>query len=89
MDSLPRRLARRLGLDRICLQAYIDTVPVKRRYSFFISDDLYEGLKALKERDGVPEAESIRRAIGEYLTNKRIVLQDKTERQRRLTRRRS
>ena len=64
-------------------------MPVKRRISFFLSDHLCEGLKALKERDGVPEAESMRRAIGEYLTNKGIAVQDKSERQRVATRRRS
>ncbi len=64
-------------------------MPVKRRYSFFISDDLYEGLKALKDREGAPEAESIRRALGEYLTKKGIAVHEKTERQRARTRRRS
>ena len=62
-------------------------MPVKRRYSFFISDELYEGLKALKEREGVPEAESIRRALDEYLAKKRIAVR-KTERQRGATRQR-
>ena len=64
-------------------------MPVKRRTSFFISDNLWEGLKALKKRDGVPEAESMRRAIGEYLMKKGIIVHDKTERQRAVTRRRS
>jgi predicted DNA-binding protein len=63
-------------------------VPVKRRYSFFISDDLYEGLKALKKREGVPEAESIRRALGEYLRKKRIAVHEKSERRRAVTRQR-
>lgn len=36
-------------------------------YSFLISDDLDAGLKALKERDGVPESETIRRALRKYL----------------------
>ena len=54
----------------------------KRRYSFFISDDLNAGLKLLKERDGVPEAESIRRAVGEYLTKKGIASAKKAERLR-------
>ena len=39
----------------------------KRRVSFFLDEELGEGLKALKERHGTPEAESIRRAIAEYL----------------------
>ena len=46
-------------------------------------------MKALKKRDGVPEAESMRRAIGEYLMKKGIIVHDKTERQRAVTRRRS
>lgn len=61
----------------------------KKRYSFFISDDLNSGLKSLKERDGVPEAESIRRAVGEYLTKKGIASVKKAERKRAVTRPRS
>jgi hypothetical protein len=36
---------------------------VKKRYTFFITDELDAGLKALKERDGMPEAEAVRRAL--------------------------
>lgn len=43
-----------------------------KRMSFFISTDLEAGLKRLKERDGVPEAESIRRAIASYLKGKKV-----------------
>jgi len=61
----------------------------KKRYSFFISDDLNAGLKLLKERDGVPEAESIRRALGDYLTKKGIASAKKAARPRALTRERA
>jgi hypothetical protein len=44
-----------------------------RRVSFFISEQLDTGLKALKERDGVAEAESIRRALAVYLKEKGVL----------------
>jgi hypothetical protein len=44
-----------------------------RRLSFFISDDLDSGLKALKEQYGTPEAETIRRALAVYLTEKGVL----------------
>lgn len=45
----------------------------RRRYSFFIDRELFEGLKALKERDGMPEAEAIRRALGAFLERKGVL----------------
>ena len=39
----------------------------KIRISFFIEPALKRGLSELQERYGVPEAESIRRAIAQYL----------------------
>jgi ribosomal protein S15P/S13E len=44
-----------------------------RRLSFFISEQLDAGLKALKVRDGVAEAESIRRALAAYLKEKGVL----------------
>lgn len=46
---------------------------VKKRYSFFITDELDEALKALKERDGMPEAEAIRRALAMFLKEKGVL----------------
>jgi predicted DNA-binding protein len=37
-----------------------------------IDDELLEGLQALKERDGVPVSEQVRRAIEAYLREKGI-----------------
>lgn len=50
----------------------------RRRTSFFVDDALAAGLKALKARDGVPEAEAIRRAIAEYLERRGIGTVEKT-----------
>ena len=44
-----------------------------RRLSFFISEDLDAGLKALKAQHGTPEAETIRRALQAYLTEKKVM----------------
>jgi hypothetical protein len=57
-----------IAVDNQCRQAYI--VIGMRRVSLFISEELLEGLKALKVEHGTPEAESIRRAIAAYLREK-------------------
>jgi len=57
----------------------------RRKYSFWIDDDQAEGLKAIKERDGVLESEQIRRAIDDWLAKKGV---KKTERKRAGTRKR-
>ena len=44
----------------------------RRRYSFWIDDEQAEGLKAVKERDGVLESEQIRRAINDWLEKKDV-----------------
>jgi predicted DNA-binding protein len=59
----------------------------RRRTSVFLDPELQEGLKALKERDGITEAEAIRRAIAEFLKRKTVVV--KSERKRAVTRKRS
>jgi hypothetical protein len=60
-------------------------VTPRARYSFFIEDEQKAGLRAVKERDGIPEAEQIRRAIDEWLETKGV----KPERKRAGTRKRS
>jgi len=40
---------------------------VKRRYTFWIDDSLADALKTIKQRDGVPESEQLRRAIGAWV----------------------
>jgi hypothetical protein len=44
----------------------------RRKYSFYIDDDQADGLKAVKERDGVLESEQIRRAINRWLEEKGV-----------------
>lgn len=43
-----------------------------RRVSLFIAEDLLAGLDVLKAEHGTPHAESIRRAIAAYLTEKGV-----------------
>ena len=59
---------------------------LRKRYSFWIDDEQAEGLKTVKERDGVPESEQIRRAINDWLEKKSV---RKTDRKRAGTRKRS
>jgi hypothetical protein len=35
----------------------------RKRYSFWIDDEQAAGLKVVKDRDGAPESEQIRRAM--------------------------
>lgn len=58
----------------------------RSRYNFWIDDVQREGLRAVKERDGVLESEQIRRAIDAWLIEKGIT---KAERKRAATRKRS
>ena len=44
----------------------------RRKYSFWIDDEQAEGLKRVKERDGVLESEQIRRAIDRWLKEKGV-----------------
>ena len=54
------------------------------RYTFFISEELREGLRALTVRDGIGESEAIRRAIAGFLEERNIkVSQPKKERSKR------
>ena len=45
---------------------------VRYRMNFYIDPELAAGLKILKERDGVPESEQIRRGIKLWLESKGI-----------------
>ena len=44
----------------------------RERLNFWIDAELAEGLKAIKARDGVSEAEQIRRGIRMYLKSKKL-----------------
>jgi predicted DNA-binding protein len=44
-------------------------------FSFDLTPELKEGLELLKERDGVPVAESIRRAVRAWLEQKEALPQ--------------
>lgn len=45
-------------------------MPTKRRYSFWINEAEAEGLKAVKDAEGIAESEQIRQAIRDYLRRK-------------------
>jgi predicted DNA-binding protein len=61
----------------------------RKRTSVFLDPELMMGLKALKARDGMPEAEAIRRAIAEFLATRGIAAVEKAERKRPTSARRS
>ncbi len=73
LTSLDRRRVPRARSDEHALAAcaYIDDY--MRRLSFFIAPDVEAGLKALKAEHGPPKAETIRRALAEYLNEKGVL----------------
>jgi hypothetical protein len=48
-------------------------MPGRKLYSFYIDPDLATALKALKERDGTPESEAVRRGLRSYLKSKGVL----------------
>jgi integrase len=42
----------------------------RRRHTFWIDEQQAAGLKAIKDRDGIPEAEQFRRAIAHWLSSR-------------------
>ena len=48
-----------------------------RLYSLRLPEELIAALGKLKERDGITESESIRRAVVQFLKEKRIPIQEK------------
>jgi hypothetical protein len=61
----------------------------KKAYTFQISDELNEALKALKARDGIGEGEAIRRALTEFLERKGVLGASKAAPRRGGTRRKA
>jgi hypothetical protein len=60
--------------------------PASKTFTFAIPDALKAGLQAVKQRDGISEAEQIRRAIAMWLDSKGAM---KAERKRVATRKRT
>lgn len=58
----------------------------KKTFTFAIDDELKAGLQLVRERDGITEAEQIRRAIRTWLESRQAI---KAERKRAVTRKRS
>ena len=48
------------------------SVAPRTRYNFFIEDEQRAALRVIKERDGIPESEQIRRAIDLWLETKGV-----------------
>jgi hypothetical protein len=59
--------------------------PIDRVLTFRVEDDVLAGMGRLKERDGIPYSEQIRRALRFWLASKGVM---KSERKRAVTRKR-
>jgi predicted DNA-binding protein len=58
----------------------------KRQTAFRIDPEIMDALQALKERDGIPISEQVRRALRAWVDQKGLI---KPERKRAVTRKRS
>ena len=58
----------------------------RTRYTFFIDASLLDALRGVKERDGVPESEQIRRALRAWFQEKGELGAEKSGRKRAVTR---
>ncbi len=56
------------------------TPRIRKLFTFPIDDDLKDGLREIKARDGTPEAEQIRRALRAWLIEKGVRLEGSGER---------
>ena len=89
----PRQLIDDEALDRAELTCQYDAVydgPVTSELkptTFRLETELISGLQAVKDRDGIPVTEQVRRAIRAWLGEKGVTL--KTDRRRAATRQRS
>jgi len=43
---------------------------IRKMHSFYLEPELAEGLKAIKDRDGISESEQVRRAVRLWLDSK-------------------
>jgi hypothetical protein len=59
----------------------------RQRFNFWIDDDLRDGLRTVRDRDGIVESEQIRRAVRDWLQKKGV--NPKLERNRMAARRRA
>ena len=59
---------------------YLPPVTPRKLQKFYMDPELSDGLKALKERDGINEAEQVRRAVREWLERKGVLTKPKSSR---------
>lgn len=52
---------------------YYGEMTPRKLYTFYIDPELADGLKALKDKTGAPESESIRRALAVYLRKQGVI----------------
>jgi Ribbon-helix-helix protein, copG family len=65
-----------------------EAVLTKRLTNFRIDEELLGGLQAIREREGIPVSEQVRRAIQAWLALKGGATKTKTRRPRRRSRKR-
>jgi len=58
----------------IKMYTYVSVRP-RKLHNFYLDPDLSDGLKAVKDRDGITEAEQVRRAVRDWLERKGVTKQ--------------
>ena len=60
----------------------LTSIVTRMRYNFWIDPEQREGLRIVKERDGVLESEQVRRAINLWLEHKGVTVKKEADRKR-------
>jgi len=61
------------------IQCYSVTPSTKKQSNFRIDPEVMEGLQSIKERDGIPLSEQVRRALRAWLDSKGVVKKKPTK----------
>jgi hypothetical protein len=74
----------------MCYTLRAASMTARKQANVRLDDDILEGLQRLKERDGVPISEQVRRALREWLEMRGVMgAEKKTARRRAATHRRA
>jgi hypothetical protein len=60
----------------------VSPVPPRKLTNFRIEDDLLDALRRIKDRDGIPLSEQVRRALRAWIEGKGETVDKKTDRPR-------
>lgn len=86
--SYPAKPGYRYGIDIVNVCKYTASMSPLRPTNFRLDEDVMAALREIKERDGVPVSEQVRRALLAWVESKGVKV-TKAERKRPASRKRS